>query len=70
VKQIRELRTRTAQAWVIVDFLDVLAEQGIAQFELMTGRRAPRRTMRQAVIESARDDPDGGFELEQTMTAA
>ncbi|KFZ04820.1 hypothetical protein V501_08946 [Pseudogymnoascus sp. VKM F-4519 (FW-2642)] len=63
VRQIRDLRARTGQAWVIVDFLDVLPEQGIAQFELMTGRRAPRRTMREAVIEAVRDDPPGGFKV-------
>ena len=61
MKQIRDLRARTGQAWAIVDFLDVLPEQGIAQFELMTGRRAPRRTMREAVIEAVRDDPVDGF---------
>lgn len=63
MKQIRDLRARTGQAWVIVDFLDVLPEQGIAQFELMTGRRAPRRTMREAVVEAVRDDPPGGFKV-------
>jgi shikimate 5-dehydrogenase len=62
VRQIRALRARTAQAWVIVDFLEVLPEQGIAQFELMTGRRAPRRTMREAVVEAVRKDGAGGVQ--------
>jgi shikimate 5-dehydrogenase len=55
VRQVRNLRERTGQAWVIVDFLEVLPEQGIAQFELMTGRRAPRKTMREAILNAVRE---------------
>ncbi|KAG9238014.1 quinate pathway repressor protein-like protein QutR [Amylocarpus encephaloides] len=46
LKQIRKVRGETKQAWVIVDGLEVLPEQAIAQFELMTGRKAPKRMMR------------------------
>lgn len=49
LRQIRRVREATKQAWVIVDGLEVLPEQAIAQFELMTGRRAPKRQMRQEV---------------------
>jgi shikimate 5-dehydrogenase/shikimate kinase len=49
LRQIRRLREETKQAWVIVDGLEVLPEQAIAQFELMTGRRAPKRQMRHEV---------------------
>jgi len=52
LRQIRALRERTGQAWVTVDFLEVLPEQGIAQFELMTGRKAPRSRMRAEVAEA------------------
>lgn len=49
LRQIRRVREDTKQAWVIVDGLEVLPEQAIAQFELMTGRRAPKRRMKQEV---------------------
>ncbi|KAJ8060738.1 hypothetical protein OCU04_011042 [Sclerotinia nivalis] len=47
--QIRHFRSQTKIAWVIVDGLEVLPEQAIAQFELMTGVKAPKRRMRMEV---------------------
>jgi shikimate 5-dehydrogenase len=46
LQQLRKVREQTKQAWVIVDGLEVLPEQAIAQFELMTGRKAPKKRMR------------------------
>ncbi|KAL3420109.1 Quinate repressor protein [Phlyctema vagabunda] len=51
IKQMRRLREETKQAWVTVDGLEVLPEQAIAQFELMTGRKAPKRRMRHEVLQ-------------------
>ncbi|KAG4429989.1 hypothetical protein IFR05_014526 [Cadophora sp. M221] len=52
LKQIRRVREETKQAWVIVDGLEVLPEQACAQFELMTGRKAPKRRMRLEVMKN------------------
>lgn len=52
LKQIRQVREELKQAWVIVDGLEVLPEQAIAQFELMTGRKAPKRRMRLEVLQN------------------
>jgi shikimate 5-dehydrogenase len=42
---MRRVRGETDQPWVLIDGLEVVAEQGFAQFELLTGRKAPRRLM-------------------------
>ncbi|KKK12825.1 hypothetical protein P175DRAFT_0448002 [Aspergillus ochraceoroseus IBT 24754] len=45
LRQMRRFRSETGRPWVLVDGLDNVAEQAIAQFELLTGRKAPRRLM-------------------------
>ncbi|RFU33657.1 hypothetical protein B7463_g2709, partial [Scytalidium lignicola] len=52
LKQTRRIRDQTKQAWVIVNGLEVLPEQAIAQFELMTGRKAPKGRMRAEVLKN------------------
>jgi shikimate 5-dehydrogenase len=46
MKQVQKLSNR---GWIAVHGLEVLPEQGIAQFELFTGRRAPVNVMRSQV---------------------
>ncbi|KAJ5772785.1 Shikimate kinase [Penicillium paradoxum] len=50
LQQMRRVRSETGRPWVLSDGLENVTEQGIAQFELMTGRKAPRRLMTYEVL--------------------
>jgi hypothetical protein len=53
--QVQRLRT-AGQPWTIVNGLEILPEQGVVQFELMTGRRAPRQRMHLEILRRYEED--------------
>lgn len=64
---MRRIRAETGRPWVLVDGLDNVVEQAIPQFELMTGRKAPRRLMFSEALRNYEGD-DGRFD-EKTIQA-
>lgn len=64
---MRRIRADTGRPWVLSDGLENVTEQGIAQFELMTGRKAPRRLMTLEVLRNYEGD-QGRFD-EKTIQA-
>jgi shikimate 5-dehydrogenase/shikimate kinase/3-dehydroquinate dehydratase len=49
IRQMKNFRDRTGLPWVTVDGIETLIEQAIAQFQIMTGRKAPRTVMTTAI---------------------
>ncbi len=47
VAQMQVLRDTVSPSWVVVDGLEVVSEMAIEAFELMTGRMAPKRLMKE-----------------------
>lgn len=49
IRQMKQFRDRTGLPWILVDGIETLIEQAIAQFQIMTGKAAPRRAMTTAI---------------------
>ncbi|KAK0619835.1 type I 3-dehydroquinase-domain-containing protein [Immersiella caudata] len=68
VAQMHTYRERVNPSWVIVDGLEVVGEMAIEAFELMTGRMAPKRLMKEVgrktweLQQQQRQVPMGAFQ--------
>jgi shikimate 5-dehydrogenase len=47
VAQMHAFRDNVSPSWTVVDGLEVVSEMAIEAFELMTGRMAPKRLMKE-----------------------
>lgn len=56
IKQMKAYREATRRPWVLVDGIETLLEQAYAQFETMTGRKAPKRCMATAVYSAIKEN--------------
>ncbi|KXX80263.1 Quinate repressor protein [Madurella mycetomatis] len=62
VAQMRAVRDTMSPSWVVVDGLEVVAEMAIEAFELMTGRMAPKRLMKE-VCRKTWEGQKGGMQV-------
>jgi shikimate 5-dehydrogenase/shikimate kinase len=68
VRQMKKFRGDTGLPWVTVDGIETLIEQAIAQFQIMTGRRAPRKVMTDAIRAALRANQEYVADGEEYVT--
>jgi shikimate 5-dehydrogenase len=56
IRQVQLFREARQRPWVLVDGIKALIEQSFSQFETMTGKRAPKSRMRNAVYGAIKEN--------------
>jgi shikimate dehydrogenase len=56
--ETRLLKDAVAAGSICVSGMEMLLQQGVAQFEIWTGQKAPVEVMRQALVESLANETD------------